>query len=133
MIVRVVIVCGDRNWLDRRPIRRLLESLDAGEQTVIITGGAAGADTIAFEESITFGHRNIKMDAPWRFHGKRGGPIRNGWMLDILLTLQHRHPSAVCEVHAFHDHIAASKGTADMLGRARTAGIPHTIHTTTDE
>jgi hypothetical protein len=33
------------------------------------------------------------------------------------------------EVHAFHNNIAASHGTKDMVRQAREAGVPVTIHT----
>jgi hypothetical protein len=31
------------------------------------------------------------------------------------------------EIVAFHDNIAASKGTADMIRRAQKAGIPYRL------
>lgn len=128
-IERILILCGDRNWTDRRPIAAFITTLPSGLGTVVITGGASGADTIGCDLSRDAGHRSIRMDAPWRFYGKRAGPIRNQWMLDVLQALVNAHPAAVADVHAFHDHISSSKGTADMLARARKAGVPYTIHT----
>lgn len=129
----IVILCGDRNWTDPGPIERLIATFPAGEATILITGGARGADSLAWELARKAGHRNVRMDAPWDAYGTRAGPIRNQWMLDILSGLWDVDGEAAVHVHAFHDNIASSKGTADMLGRARRASIPITIHSTRGE
>jgi hypothetical protein len=53
----------------------------------------------------------INIPAQWHALGKRAGPIRNAWMLRFL---------KVSLVVAF----PGGKGTADMVGQAKAAGIP---------
>jgi hypothetical protein len=54
-------------------------------------------------------------EAAWDMHGKAAGAIRNQRMLD------EGKPD---EVWAFTDDLATSKGTADMVRRARKADVP---------
>ena len=128
-ILRVALVCGDRNWSDSLAIRDVLDTFPEGDQTVVITGGARGADIIAWHIAKDKGFRNIRIDAPWEAFGKRAGPVRNQWMLDLLLMMRSANHAPIYDVHAFHGNIASSKGTADMLSRARAAGVAYTIHT----
>jgi hypothetical protein len=129
----IVILCGDRNWTDPAPIARLIDTFPPEHATVVITGGARGADSYAWELARKAGHRNIRLDAPWEAYGTRAGPVRNQWMLDLLLGLRTTATLPLTHVHAFHDNIASSKGTADMLSRARHANIPTTIHSSRDD
>lgn len=132
-VERIVLVCGDRNWTARAPIKKLLRTLPIDGRTIVITGGAAGADAIAWDLARALGHRNVRMDAPWAAYGLRAGPIRNGWMLDMLRWFHAAHPNAPADVHAFHQNIASSKGTADMLQRVREAGVAYTLHSDPEE
>jgi len=127
-VTRIVLICGDRAWSTRAPIENFLRTLPDAGRTVVITGGASGADTIAADTATHLGHRSIVMAPPWRHYGKRAGPLRNGWMLDALRLHMNGYPHAQCDVHAFHSDIARSKGTADMLSKARAAGIRYEIH-----
>ena len=130
---RILIICGDRNWHAPGPIYALCKTLPPDGRTIIITGGASGADTIGADAAVDLGHRSMVVHAPWKAYGKRAGPIRNGWMLELLQDLARANPKAKCEVHAFHANIASSKGTADMLGRARGAGVTITLHSDPEE
>ena len=60
------------------------------------------------------GFKVIMVWADWELEGKAAGPIRNQRMLDI------HQPDLVL---AFHRFIANSKGTKDMVDRARKAGV----------
>jgi hypothetical protein len=76
----------------------------------IIQGGARGADRLAF---IWAGRQLIQTEtflADWKTHGKAAGPIRNQRMID------EGKPDLVV---AF----PGGKGTADMVRRAKAAGI----------
>ena len=130
-LAHITIVCGDRNWQAPVPIQRFLEGLPTG-RAVVITGGAAGADTVAWNIAKRMGHRAVRVDAPWDSYGKRAGPVRNQWMLELLLMFKSAFPNAICDVHAFHANIASSRGTADMVTRARNNDIPYTIHSETE-
>jgi hypothetical protein len=111
-----VLVCGDRNWRDRRAIERELSRLDP-KWTTIIHGKCRGADSITDDVARRLGFHIERYPAKWSDFGPRAGPIRNQEMLD----------SGVDRVLAFHSNIAGSKGTADMVRRARAAGIPVTV------
>lgn len=133
-----VLVCGSRTWLcafvcpicnkpsgkpcfgktgvhaaraglaaDR--IRRDLVILPAG--TVVIHGGAPGADNIADYIAREAGFVVERYPADWARDGKKAGSIRNQRML------VEGKPD---RVYAFN---LGTPGTADMMRRARVAGV----------
>jgi hypothetical protein len=111
-----VLMCGDREWDDERIIKLIVRGIAAGlAANVVIEGGARGADTMAGNEADLQGVNHERFPAKWDEHGKAAGPIRNQQMLT------EGKPDIV---FAFHDNIAASKGTADMVRRAVKAGLP---------
>lgn len=108
-----VIVTGGRDYGDKDVVRSALDCLHqmCGHLTVI-QGGAAGADAIAREwanglEDVTV----VTVPANWRKHRKSAGPIRNTAMIDMC------RPDLVV---AF----PGGRGTADMVRKARAAGLP---------
>ncbi len=107
-----ILICGDRNWSDRKVIEQVIISFPP--ETIIIHGGCRGADLIAACWAKVYGLDVIEFPADWKKHGKAAGPIRNQQMLD------EGKPE---EVWAFHPDISKSKGTKDMVNRARKAGI----------
>lgn len=91
-----------------------LDRLHAARKfTAIIQGGARGADNLAKEWARTKpGIQRFECKAKWEEHGRRAaGPLRNTRMLEWLPNL----------VVAFPD--PDSKGTWDMINKARAAGI----------
>lgn len=75
----IVLVCGGRDYENERAIHRILDFVSP---TMIVCGGAQGADNIAYRYAL---ERNIPADvfhARWRIYGKKAGPIRNQKMLD---------------------------------------------------
>ena len=62
-----------------------------------------------------FGFAIIGFPAQWDKYGKSAGVIRNQQMLD------EGKPDTVVY---FHDNIERSKGTKDMVSRAKKAGLP---------
>lgn len=118
-----VLVCGDRNWSNYEFMRKALAKFEneKGMITVLIEGCARGADSMAghlWAKEIDTPEHPIYVEhypAQWDLHGKAAGPIRNQQMLT------EGRPEVVI---AFHEDIASSKGTADMVRRARKAGIP---------
>ncbi len=110
-----VLVCGDRNWTDGQAIER--ELLKLCRQTLVsrvIHGAARGADTLAGRAAKNLYIPQIPFPAQWDKYGRAAGPIRNQQMLD------DGRPDLVL---AFHENIKASKGTKDMVRRAKKAGI----------
>ena len=116
--VRRVLVCGDRKWSDRWVIIRRLATFESG--TVVIEGCSRGADRIAEVAATYLGFAVEHYPAQWKTHGRPAGSIRNQQMLD------QSRPELVI---AFHADIEKSKRTADLVRRARTAGIPVEIVT----
>jgi len=116
-----VLVCGaaprrrtgDPGWTNRAAIRRELIKLPP--LTTIIEGEAEGADLLARDVAEELRFPVEPYPAEWKRYGRAAGPIRNRQMLD------EGQPDLVL---AFHANIAASTGTADMLGQAKKRGIP---------
>jgi hypothetical protein len=118
-----VLVCGDRNWDNWPSIWQTLRGL--GPFTVIVEGEARGADKMCKYVAEKLGYEVLPYPAEWDTYGNAAGPIRNQQMLD-------ENPD-IGLVLAFHDDLASSKGTKDMVKRARKAGIPVNVITTDDE
>lgn len=120
-----VLVCGSREWTDRRTIREWLAKCPKG--SVIVHGAARGADAIAGEEARALGFEVREYPADWERHRKGAGPIRNQQMLDA------ESPDAVLAfswVVAPKDRTAPksiTRGTSDMVVRALEAGVRVTI------
>jgi hypothetical protein len=111
-----VLVCGDRYWDDRTVLEQELDTLHSlNDITCVIEGEAPGADSMAREWAEAMGIPVMKFPAHWEELGKRAGPIRNAQMLD------EGKPDLVV---AFHDFIDQSKGTGDMVKKAKAAGVP---------
>ena len=106
-----VLVCGGRDY-DNGPL--LFHELDELRKVcgylVIIQGGAKGADQFARQWAWRNRSECITEAADWEAHGKAAGPIRNQAMID-------KHKPLL--VMAF----PGGRGTADMVARARKAGI----------
>lgn len=114
-----VLVCGDRYWKSRASIARALKELIkehglTAESMVIIEGECIGADIIAKEIALKNDIQVLPFPADFNGLGKKAGPIRNQRMLD------EGKPDIVL---AFHSNIEQSRGTKDMIARAKKAGL----------
>src|SRR3990167_858552 len=109
-----ILCCGDRNWNNALVIRNaLLDYIRNDKDLTIIHGNANGADRMCAFVALELGlnQSNIKsFPANWNKFGKSAGPIRNKQMLD------EGKPDLVL---AFHNFIANSKGTKNMLEQAK--------------
>lgn len=77
-----ILVCGGRSYSDEATMRHHL-SRYAPSVSVLIHGGAGGADMLAERVAYDLGWQSVRgFPANWREHGKRAGPIRNQQMLD---------------------------------------------------
>lgn len=124
---KTVLVCGSRYWNHVGLIEMMLKSLTRimrPEQITIIEGGCRGADEISGWIAKQLGMNVIVEKADWFKYGKAAGPIRNQLMLDKYT------PELV---FAFHDDIEHSKGTRDMIERARKAGVKVEVLSSTVE
>jgi YspA, cpYpsA-related SLOG family len=108
-----VLICGDRNWTDRRRIGWYLKTLPIG--SVVIHGNAPGVDRIADELARELGLEVIAYPAQWWRYGRAAAPLRNKQMID------EGRPDKVAYAH---DELDASIETKMMLSQARNAGIP---------
>lgn len=110
-----VIVCGSRGWQNRALIADVLAELP--NDTIVVTGGAQGADRISKQEAQKLGLLTEEFVALWHVHGKRAGFIRNEAMA--------ANGADLCI--AFWD--GRSNGTAHMMDMAAKYGIPiETVH-----
>ena len=107
-----ILCCGDRHWTQKDKVIKVLAALPL--DTVIIEGEAPGADSMARDVALSMGMVVERFPAQWTRYGRAAGPIRNQQMLDA-------RPDKVIAFHADLEH---SKGTKDMVRRARGAGIP---------
>lgn len=78
-----VAVTGGRGYDDYRHVKRVL---DEERPSVVVQGECpyGGADRLAKRWCKENGVPCLGMEALWDFYGKGAGPIRNGWMLDLL-------------------------------------------------
>ena len=78
-----VLVCGGRDFNNPDWLSCTLGELSRGAKwTVLINGGARGADRQAQEWALANGIHVETYDADWHAHGRAAGPIRNQRMLD---------------------------------------------------
>tara|TARA_Y100000310_G_scaffold244963_1_gene249880 strand:+ start:4034 stop:4294 length:261 start_codon:yes stop_codon:yes gene_type:complete len=73
-----------------------------------------GADQMARQVCTELGIKVERFPADWHLYGRAAGVLRNQQMLD------EGKPDLVL---AFHDELESSKGTADMVRRAKKAGV----------
>lgn len=106
-----VLVCGSRSWRDKTIMKALIKGL--GPKTVVIHGGADGADRLAGWVADELHLEQIVERADWNRYGKGAGVIRNQVMLD-----QHR-PDLVLAFRSY----GKSRGTDDMVRRAEAASV----------
>lgn len=109
---RRILVCGSR-WLGGEHATLVLGELHhCRPGTVIVHGGASGADRLAGSAAHVLGLVVCEYKADWARLGRSAGPTRNTIMLE----------SGVDLVVAFWDGV--SPGTRDTLTKARAMGIP---------
>lgn len=108
-----VLVCGGRDYCDAKRIWSVLDHYlrEGDDFECLMHGAARGADTIAGEWATARGVQVLSFPADWNGLGNSAGPTRNAQML------REGKPTLVI---AF----PGGRGTADMTGRARRAGVP---------
>lgn len=101
-----VLVCGGRTFDNWKAVHRELHGIGP---SVVITGGAPGADQLAGKWADKNGVPLVVYPALWS-RGRKAGPERNAFML------KDSRPDIVV---AF----PGGRGTQDMVDRARKAGL----------
>lgn len=112
----IILVTGDRNWANEEIIAKALE---ANSPSLVVEGGARGADRIARMVCTRLGIPFLEIEADWNKYHRAAGPIRNREMLKQGPTL----------VLAFHNNLTVSKGTKDMCKAAIKVRIPVRLYT----
>ncbi|HEY4779122.1 MAG TPA: SLOG family protein [Solirubrobacterales bacterium] len=105
----IALFCGSREWTDRERIRRDLESLP--EDSVVIEGGAPGADRIARQEAQKLGIHVATVNALWDYYDKPAGYRRNEAMARLQPDYVYAYP-------------LGGPGTAQMIKIAEDNCIP---------
>lgn len=114
-----VIVCGDREWGGHDDMAKAYAKMrdrlaELPKATVIIEGGAPGADSMGKNAAQELGFLVVEYPANWDHQHRAAGPIRNKAML---------YDGGADLVLAFHSDIDNSKGTASMVALARISGV----------
>ncbi len=106
-----LLVCGGRGYVDVAAAFFALDAVHAQRGvSVVIAGGARGADSLAASWARQRGIELREFSADWNANGRGAGPTRNQQMLD---------EGAPDGVVAF----PGGRGTADMKRRAIDAGL----------
>lgn len=106
-----VLVCGGRKFCDKVLFRATMSKIHTETPiTMIIHGGATGADWLAKYWGPTQNIEVVEHKADWSKDGRGAGPRRNAIMLKLS------EPELIV---AF----PGGPGTADMVRRAKRAGV----------
>lgn len=112
----VVLVCGGRDFNDRRYLYWILDELNkATPIRTIIHGAARGADRMAEDWAKSRAIHYVDYPADWVKHGNSAGPIRN------IHMLKDSKPDLVV---AFR----GGNGTAHMVSIAKKAKVKVVDH-----
>lgn len=105
-----LLVCGGRTFRDQAYLDATLDALHAQTPvTLLIEGGALGADTLAHAWARKRGVACKTVPAYWGEHGRAAGAMRNERMLALGPDLVIAFPGG--------------SGTAHMVRIARAAGV----------
>ena len=104
-----VIVTGSRNWTDKES---LWAALDAAKPTLVVEGGARGADTLARQWARLRGAEWETFEADWDRYGKSAGMRRNRQMAEA-------HPDAL----VIACPLPGGKGTQAMMALCLRRGM----------
>lgn len=106
-----VLVCGGRDFTDWRACwNALAEAHAEAPITLLIHGGAKGADRLAAKWADGMRIPMKEFPAHWVQHGRAAGPIRNQRMID------EGKPDLVIAMQG-------GRGTEDMVRRATLANV----------
>ena len=110
-----VLICGGISFSDEELFNKTLDEMIDKENTILVSGHAKGADTLAEKYAEKHGIE-IKIFPPeWSKYGRAAGPIRNKQMLDYISKADENL------VIAFWN--GQSKGTKHTVETANKMGI----------
>ncbi|MCK5653187.1 MAG: DNA ligase, partial [Gemmatimonadetes bacterium] len=108
-----VLFSGSRHWDRVAPVRAVISSIPRG--STAIHGGAKGLDSLAGRLAQEKGLAVEVYEADWS-RGRKAGPERNQEMVDAGADIVYAFP------------VEGSRGTWDLVKRARKAGIPVQVY-----
>ena len=108
------IVAGSRGVEDPALVLAAIQSC-GWTITEVVSGGARGVDSLGESLALQYGVPCKVFPANWSLHGKAAGPIRNEEMA--------RYAQALVAVWD-----GQSRGTRDMINRAKSLGLFVYIH-----
>lgn len=76
----ILLVCGGRNFNDQKALDNAMAELPF-TPSLIVQGGARGADTLAKNWAIKKGIHYAEVPALWNYHNRGAGHKRNSAML----------------------------------------------------
>lgn len=112
----IVLVTGSRDHPDPSVVYSALDDVDRvyGISTIVVGDCPSGADAYARSYSSYRGVALTVVEADWRTHGRKAGPIRNREMVDTYkpdVCLAFLWPGQAC------------RGTRQCARYARTRGV----------
>lgn len=102
----MVCVTGGRDYHDRAAV---FAALRAEAPSIVLQGGARGADLFARAYAREVGCGLVTVEAEWAIHGRKAGPLRNRMMLNMKPRLLLAFPGG--------------RGTDDCVRAAVERGI----------
>lgn len=109
----IVLVCGGRDYANWHRVYQVLDHIHEKVKPIslIIHGGADGADKLAGQWADDTELPAMEVKADWKRYGTGAGPVRNqrmidDWHVDIVVAFP------------------GGRGTEDMIKRALNANIP---------
>ena len=118
--MKYLLIAGSRNFEDWKIFEMVTREIIDGDErfTVIVEGGASGADSMARRYAEENGMKAEEFRADWKQYGRAAGPKRNDEMVKYVAE---RNGTALY----FWD--GESKGTKQCIDSARRKGIDVTI------
>ena len=125
-----LLIAGSRTFNDRETFDKIVaEYMPAGAaETVIVEGGAKGADTMARDFARENGMNFSEFKPKWSKYGKAAGPFRNVEMIEFV----REHGEAELGGSALFFWDGKSRGTAQCIREARKL-IPVRVWNTVEE
>ena len=103
-----ILVCGGRNYGDAKTVAHYLDHF-RGQVTMVIQGGAQGADRLAKQWAESHGIHYAEVPALWQAYSRAAGGRRNSAMLILEPDLCIAFPGGT--------------GTADMVKQCKRANV----------
>lgn len=121
--MKYLLIAGSRSFEDRDLFNRVTEELIDGDErfTIIVEGGATGADTMAREYAEAHDMKYEEFKPDWKHYGRAAGPKRNDKMVQFI---KERNGTALY----FWDE--ESKGTKQCIDSAKRKGIEISVWST---